>query len=94
MAGGTTHGADEQGSKGQVSCIVPFICPTGTNSLLRGIAVGSRVDFEEMNRYLEDKKVGLKPALDKVFKFEDSKEAFEYLGSAKHTGKIVIKVTE
>jgi NADPH:quinone reductase-like Zn-dependent oxidoreductase len=57
----------------------------------RGIAVGSKVDFEEMNRWLEEKKVKLTPALDRVFKFSESKEAFDYLYSGKHTGKIVIK---
>jgi NADPH:quinone reductase-like Zn-dependent oxidoreductase len=45
-----------------------------------------------MNHYLEEKKVDLGPALDRTFAFEESKEAFEYLASGKHTGKIVIKV--
>ncbi|KAF2823883.1 alcohol dehydrogenase [Ophiobolus disseminans] len=59
---------------------------------IKGIAVGSKAEFEEMNRYLEEKKVKLTPALDRTFDFKDSKEAFEYLASGKHTGKIVIKV--
>jgi NADPH:quinone reductase-like Zn-dependent oxidoreductase len=45
-----------------------------------------------MNSFLEEKKVKLGPALDRTFAFEDSKEAFEYLASGKHTGKIVIQV--
>jgi NADPH:quinone reductase-like Zn-dependent oxidoreductase len=57
----------------------------------RGIAMGSKADFEEMNRWLEEKEVKLTPALDRVFKFSESKEAFDYLYSGKHTGKIVIK---
>jgi NADPH:quinone reductase-like Zn-dependent oxidoreductase len=44
-----------------------------------------------MNRFLEEKKVKLTPALDRVFEFNQSKEAFDYLYSGKHTGKIVIK---
>jgi NADPH:quinone reductase-like Zn-dependent oxidoreductase len=54
--------------------------------------VGSKADFEDMNRFLEEKKVTLNPALDRVFKFSESKEAFDYLYSGKHTGKIVIKI--
>lgn len=56
----------------------------------RGVAVGSRADFEEMNRYLDEKKFKLTTALDRKFKFSESKEAFNYLYSGKHTGKIVI----
>jgi D-arabinose 1-dehydrogenase-like Zn-dependent alcohol dehydrogenase len=53
--------------------------------------MGSKADFEEMNHFLEEKKIKLTPALDRVFPFSKSKEAFEYLQSGKHTGKIVIK---
>jgi D-arabinose 1-dehydrogenase-like Zn-dependent alcohol dehydrogenase len=60
------------------------------NGYERGVAVGSRADFEEMNRYLDEKKVKLTPALDRVYKFSESKEAFDHLLSGKHTGKIVI----
>jgi NADPH:quinone reductase-like Zn-dependent oxidoreductase len=52
--------------------------------------MGSKSDFEEMNRFLAEKKVKLTPALDRVFPFNKSKEAFDYLYSGKHTGKIVI----
>jgi NADPH:quinone reductase-like Zn-dependent oxidoreductase len=44
-----------------------------------------------MNRWLEEKKVHLTPALDRVFKFSESKETFDYLYSGKHAGKIVVK---
>lgn len=36
----------------------------------------------------------LKPVVDKVFRFEEAREAYEYLASQKHVGKIVIKVSE
>jgi hypothetical protein len=49
--------------------------------------VGSKADFEDMNRLLEEKKVELSPALDRVFGFEESEKAFEYLLSGKHTGE-------
>ncbi|KAH7386733.1 chaperonin 10-like protein [Phaeosphaeria sp. MPI-PUGE-AT-0046c] len=59
---------------------------------VKGIQVGSKAEFLAMNRFLEEKKVRFTPALDRVFKFGDSKEAFDYLRSGKHTGKVVIKL--
>lgn len=58
----------------------------------RGIAVGSKEDYQRMNAFLEEKKVSLEPMIDRVFSFQDSKEAFDYLYSGKHVGKIVIKL--
>jgi threonine dehydrogenase-like Zn-dependent dehydrogenase len=57
----------------------------------RGIAVGSKLDFEEMNRFLEERKVSFSPIIDRVFPFQESKAAFDYMYSGKHTGKVVIK---
>jgi NADPH:quinone reductase-like Zn-dependent oxidoreductase len=37
---------------------------------------------------------GWKPVVDKVFEFEDAKDAYKYLESQKHVGKIVIKVAK
>lgn len=59
---------------------------------LQGIAVGSRKDFQDMNQFLEEKKVKLGPLLDRSFAFKEAKEAFAYLESAKHSGKVIIKV--
>ncbi|KAJ3549422.1 hypothetical protein NM208_g527 [Fusarium decemcellulare] len=59
---------------------------------LQGIAMGSKRDFQEMNRFLEDKKIHLTPIIDRVFPFEETKVAFEYLYAGKHTGKVVIKM--
>ncbi|CAD0087491.1 unnamed protein product [Aureobasidium mustum] len=39
-----------------------------------------------------EKKIDLKPLVDRVFKFEESVDAFEYLYSGAHTGKVVIKI--
>jgi NADPH:quinone reductase-like Zn-dependent oxidoreductase len=36
----------------------------------------------------------LKPVVDKVFTFDEAKEAYEHLKSQKHVGKVVIKVSE
>jgi NADPH:quinone reductase-like Zn-dependent oxidoreductase len=69
--------------------------PIPTAAILRrhlrvqGIYVGSREMFEEMNRA-----VGLhwlRPHIDRVFGFEQAREAYEYLAAAGHTGKVVIR---
>ncbi|KAL2145074.1 hypothetical protein VTI28DRAFT_7953 [Corynascus sepedonium] len=63
-------------------------------SRLKGIHVGSRLDFLELNRFLEEKQVSLAPLVDRVFSFEESPAAFEYLYSGNHVGKVVIKVQD
>jgi len=59
--------------------------------IIRGILVGSRMQFEEMNNAIDANKI--KPVVDeKVFAFEDAKEAYQYLWDQKHFGKLVIQV--
>ncbi|KAH9894769.1 NAD-P-binding protein [Cubamyces lactineus] len=60
--------------------------------VLHGILVGSRAQFEDMNRLISA--VKLKPVVDKVFSFEEAREAYEYQASQKHVGKVVIKVSK
>jgi NADPH:quinone reductase-like Zn-dependent oxidoreductase len=55
---------------------------------LRGIYVGSRDDFEAMNRAIALS--GLRPVIDRTFAFEETREAYRYLESGRHFGKIVI----
>ena len=55
-----------------------------------GIQVGSRDMFEDMNRAIEAAK--LKPVIDRVFDFADAPAAYRYLASAKHFGKVVIRI--
>ena len=57
---------------------------------LRGIYVGSREMFEEMNRAMEVN--GVHPIIDHVFPFEQSREAYRYLESGAHFGKVCIAV--
>jgi threonine dehydrogenase-like Zn-dependent dehydrogenase len=59
---------------------------------IRGISVGSRFDFEDLNVFLEQRKIDLKPLIDRAFAFEDSEAAFQYLYSGAHVGKVVIKI--
>lgn len=48
--------------------------------------------FEDMNRFIGAQK--LVPVVDKVFEFEEAKEALGYLQSQKHLGKIVVRVAK
>ncbi len=59
---------------------------------LQGIYVGSVEMFEAMNRAISTNK--LKPAIDRTFAFEQTREALRYMESARHFGKIVIRVAE
>ncbi|KAJ9121225.1 hypothetical protein QFC24_004900 [Naganishia onofrii] len=57
----------------------------------RGNFVGNKQQFMDMNRAFEIG--GVRPVVDKVFEFEQLREAYDYLQSAKHIGKVVVKVS-
>lgn len=58
---------------------------------VRGVLVGSRVQFEEMNRAIELNKI--KPVVDeKVFTLDELKDAYNYMWDQKHFGKLAIKI--
>jgi NADPH:quinone reductase-like Zn-dependent oxidoreductase len=61
------------------------------NITLRGVYVGSREMFEVMNRAISWH--GLRPAIDRVFPFEEAKAAYRYLDSQAHVGKVVITIS-
>jgi NADPH:quinone reductase-like Zn-dependent oxidoreductase len=56
---------------------------------LQGITVGHRDGFEAMMRAIEQHR--LRPVIDRVFAFEQLKEALAYLKSGAHFGKICIR---
>ncbi|KAK0726937.1 chaperonin 10-like protein [Lasiosphaeria miniovina] len=58
---------------------------------ISGIDGGSKRDFEELNRFFEDKQVRLEPLVDRVFSFDETEKAFAYMSAGKHVGKVVIK---
>jgi NADPH:quinone reductase-like Zn-dependent oxidoreductase len=66
----------------------------GKGAKLKGIAVGSKKDFEDMNTFIEEKNVKFDVMLDRTFGFEDAKKAFDLQLSGNFSGKIVIKVAE
>jgi len=55
---------------------------------VQGIVVGSRAMYEEMNRAIAVN--GLKPVIDRVFPFDQAREALRHLQGAGHVGKVVI----
>ncbi len=55
---------------------------------IRGIYVGSRDMFVDMNQIITQDK--LEPVIDRVFPFEEAPAAFRYFEDARHLGKIVI----
>jgi NADPH:quinone reductase-like Zn-dependent oxidoreductase len=56
---------------------------------MRGIFVGSRQMFEDMNRAITVNK--LKPVIDRTFSFDEARQALAYMETGSHFGKIVIK---
>ena len=56
---------------------------------VHGVAIGSRVHFEAMNRAIEESR--LTPLIDSVFGFEEAHAAYRHLKSRGHFGKIVIR---
>jgi NADPH:quinone reductase-like Zn-dependent oxidoreductase len=60
------------------------------NVRVQGLLVGNREMFEAMNRAIELNQ--LRPVIDRVFEFEEAREAFEHLESGSHFGKICIRI--
>ena len=57
---------------------------------LRGVLLGSRTRFEEMCKWIDE--VGVKPVFDdRIFGFEEVKEAYSYVQEQKHFSKIVVR---
>lgn len=58
---------------------------------VRGLLVGSRLQFEDMNRAIEANDIH--PVVDeKVFTLDEVKEAYQYMWDQKHFGKLTIKI--
>jgi len=54
------------------------------------VYVGSLRHFEDMLRDIE--RARLRPVIDRVFAFEEARQAYEHLQSGRHFGKVVIRV--
>jgi len=60
------------------------------NITLRGIYVGSRQMFQAMNRAIALHR--LRPVIDRVFPFDQARDAYRHLASQAHVGKVVIRI--
>ncbi len=61
------------------------------NIVLKGITSGSREMLEEFVDAIEVG--GFKPVVDRVFEFDQVQDAYRYLESGSHIGKVVIRVS-
>ena len=59
---------------------------------IQGIYVGSRAMFESMNRAITANR--LDPIVSRIFDFAEAREAYRYLKSGDHFGKVVIRITD
>ncbi|HEX7237192.1 MAG TPA: NAD(P)-dependent alcohol dehydrogenase [Gammaproteobacteria bacterium] len=87
------------GPAGVVSVIGVMTRPEGDLSpyplmtkgaMVRGIFVGGREHFDALMKAVAVNK--LEPVIDRAFAFDEAPEAFKYLKSAQHFGKVVIKI--
>ena len=62
----------------------------GLGASATGVYVGSRADFEAMNRFIAEHKI--RPVVDRVFPFEDAAQAYDFMDNGSYFGKIVIRV--
>jgi NADPH:quinone reductase-like Zn-dependent oxidoreductase len=59
--------------------------------IIRGVLLGSRNMFKDMNRFIEDHNI--KMAIDEeIFALEQARKAYEKLKAQKHFSKIIIKI--
>lgn len=59
---------------------------------VQGVFVGPRESFEDMNRAIAQHK--MRPVVDKVFPFDEARQALDYVAAGKHFGKVCITVSE
>lgn len=87
------------GREGLVSVIGVMTRPEGDLSpyplmpkfaMVRGIFVGAREHFDALMKAVAVNE--LEPVIDRTFDFDQSIEAFKYLKSGQHFGKVVIKI--
>jgi NADPH:quinone reductase-like Zn-dependent oxidoreductase len=57
---------------------------------MSGVYVGSREGFEAFVRFLEVAHIN--PVIDRVFPFDQAREAYRYMESGQHFGKVVISI--
>jgi NADPH:quinone reductase-like Zn-dependent oxidoreductase len=66
-----------------------FFALFGSGARIRHISVGSREDLQDVARAIAMARI--KPMIDRVFDFEDAREAFAHLERGSHFGKVVVR---
>lgn len=64
---------------------------TFSTPLDSGIQVGSKGDLEDLLDFLKQPHFKLEPCIDRVFSFDESLEAIDYMRKGGAVGKIVIE---
>ncbi|KAF7369874.1 Alcohol dehydrogenase superfamily protein [Mycena sanguinolenta] len=59
---------------------------------IRGISIGSVVQFKNMNKLISANPDTTRPVIDKIFGFDELKAAYVHLESQAHVGKVVVKL--
>ena len=62
-----------------------------SGAIVRPIYVGSRQMFEAMNAAIALHRI--EPVVDRVFAFEETRDAYRYLKGATHVGKVVVAIS-
>lgn len=62
----------------------------GGSKRLFGVMVGSRAMSDDLSRFVE--LAGVRPVIDRLFDFDHAREAYAYLDTAQHFGKVVIRL--
>lgn len=71
--------------------VYPMTLTLGAKRMV-GIYVGSRAMLEQAAGLVAE--TGMKPVVDRVFPFSEAQEAYRYLESGAHFGKVVIDLTQ
>ncbi|GJC93190.1 zinc-containing alcohol dehydrogenase [Colletotrichum higginsianum] len=70
---------------------VPMLAALGRPCIVRGVLLGSRKQFQDMVRFVEEKDI--KPVVDDVtFELAQAKDAYARLDAKKHFSKVVIRI--
>lgn len=68
---------------------IDFFTLFGSGATLRHISVGSREGLQDVARAVGAAKIT--PVIDRVFDFDDTAEAYQYLESGNHFGKVIVR---
>lgn len=68
---------------------IDFFQLKASGATIRNVTVGDRTSLFDLCRAVGS--IGLKPIIDRIFEFNQAWEAFSYLESGRHFGKVVIR---